>query len=82
MLVLSHFFTLATTKIHLKQNIIYQLQEFYNWGSCGGRKMQKNNLLMKGLAFIIVIFFIGLANASNINVNISNVSNTDEIEYW
>jgi hypothetical protein len=37
---------------------------------------------MKGLVFIIVIFFIGLANASNINVNISNVSDTDEIEYW
>ena len=24
--------------IYLNQGIIYQLQEFYNWGSCGGRK--------------------------------------------
>ncbi len=44
--------------------------------------MHKNSIISKGFSFLIVIFLIGLASASSININIKNFSTIDETEYW
>ncbi len=44
--------------------------------------MNKKNILSKGVSFLIVILFVSLASASNININISNASTFNDTEYW